>query len=145
MSKTPLEIAILFGKESTGLTNEEIELADIILRIPTSEKYPTLNLSHACSIILYELYKKVNNLKIGRGENPVVLADKKDRNVLYQIIQDLIQILKIHTHKKDNVLFAFKNIFERALISKKELSLILGVFSKINFILKNSKIYQEKK
>ncbi|MHA2326452.1 MAG: RNA methyltransferase, partial [Promethearchaeota archaeon] len=35
ISKKPLEIAILFGKESRGLTNEEINLADLIIRIPT--------------------------------------------------------------------------------------------------------------
>ena len=62
-SKKPLNIAILFGKESRGLTNEEIKLADIILRIPTGNEYPALNLSHACAIILYELFKKINDSK----------------------------------------------------------------------------------
>jgi len=144
-SIAPLEVALIFGKESRGLTNEEIELADILIRIPTSDKYPTLNLSHACNIILYEIFKKINNISLGRGENPVILADKEDRKILYNIIKNLIEKLKIRTHKKENVLYAFKNVFERSLISKKELSLILGVFSKVESILKNKRLYEKKK
>ena len=142
-SKKPLNIAILFGKESRGLTNEEIKLADIILRIPTGFEYSALNLSHACAIILYELFMKINVVKIGRGEKPVLLADKEDRNLLYSFIKDLIEKLKIRSYKEENVYLAFQNIFERALMSKKELSLITGLFSKLNSILKDIRLYEK--
>lgn len=139
----PLKIAILFGKESRGLTNQEIEIADILLRIPTGNIYPSLNLSHACGIVLYEIFKKINYITLGRGINPIVLADKEDRLIFYSIIENLIKELKIRTHKKENVLFAFKNIFERAIITKKELSLTMGVFSKLNSIISNLNLYKK--
>ena len=142
ISKNRLQIALLFGKESKGLTNEEIRHADLILRIPTSTKYPALNLSHACGIILYEIFKKINTLDIGRGKNPVLLADKDDRLVLLNIIKNIISILKIRIHKEKNVYFAFRNIFGRVLMSKKELSLITGLFSKVNSIIGNLKLYE---
>lgn len=142
ISEKPLNIAILFGKESRGLTNEEIRLADVLLRIPASEEYPSLNLSHGCGIILYEIFKKINILSIGRGKKPVLLADKKDRIVLYTFINDIIEQLKIRTFREDNVFQAFKNVFERAFISKKELSLILGLFSKVDSILKEVRPYE---
>ena len=132
ISFKPLKIAILFGKESRGLTNEEISLADILLRIPTNIGYSALNLSHACGIILYEIFKKINVLNIGRGINPVLIADKEDRLMLFNIIKEIIEKLKIRSYKKENVYFAFRNIFGRRLMSKKELSLILGLFSKVN-------------
>ncbi|GAI86336.1 unnamed protein product, partial [marine sediment metagenome] len=47
-----------------------------ILRIPTGESYPSLNLSHACAIILYEIFKKINIINIGRGKHPVELAER---------------------------------------------------------------------
>ncbi|MFX1278256.1 MAG: RNA methyltransferase, partial [Promethearchaeota archaeon] len=75
ISSKPLNIAILFGRESRGLTNEEISLADIILRIPTGTGYPALNISHASAVILYELFKKLYVLNIGRGSHPVLIAD----------------------------------------------------------------------
>ncbi|MFW9881737.1 MAG: RNA methyltransferase, partial [Candidatus Thorarchaeota archaeon] len=102
-SVKPLKIGILFGRESHGLTNEEISLADILLRIPTGTNYSTLNLSHACGIILYEIFKKTHKLKIGRGIHPVLIADKEDRLLLFSIIKEIIEKLKIRSYKKDNV------------------------------------------
>jgi len=141
ISKKPLNIALLFGKESSGLTNEEISIADILIRIPTGDDYPTLNLSHACGIILYEIFKKITNIRLGRGENPSLIADKKDRLLLYKFIKNIIDTLKIQSHRENNFYYAFKNVFERALMTKKELSLITGLFSKIESILKDLKLY----
>ena len=143
VSENPLNIAILFGKESRGLTNEEISFADILIRIPTGDIYPTLNLSHACGIILYEIFKKINTLNIGRGEKPVLLADKEDRQLLYSLVKNIIKKLNVRQYKEENMFFAFKNIFERSFMSKKELSLITSLFSKLDSILKNIELYDK--
>ncbi|MCK4285853.1 MAG: TrmJ/YjtD family RNA methyltransferase [Candidatus Lokiarchaeota archaeon] len=140
-SPKPLKIAILFGRESRGLDNEEIGLVDVILRIPTGSSYPTLNISHACGIILYEIFKKVNRVNIGRGKNPVLLASRENRQSLLKIVEELIEKLKVRTHKKEKVYFAFRNVFERAFMSRKELSLITGIFSKVESILEHKKLY----
>jgi len=142
VSENPLNIAILFGKESRGLTNEEISLADILIRIPTGDTYPTLNLSHACGILLYEIFKKINIINIGRGKKPVLLADKEDRRLLYSFIKSIIKKLNVRQYKEENMFFSFKNIFERSFMSKKELSLTTGFFSKIDSILNNIDIYE---
>ncbi|MHA2181231.1 MAG: RNA methyltransferase [Promethearchaeota archaeon] len=142
-SPKPLKIAILFGRESRGLDNEEIALVDVILRIPTGSSYPTLNISHACGIILYEIFRKVTKINIGRGKNPVLLASRENRQALLKIVENLIEKLKIRAHKKEKVYFAFRNIYERAFMSRKELSLITGVFSKIESILKGLDLYEK--
>jgi len=51
-------IGLVFGREGTGLNNQELGLCDSIVTIPTAEEYQTLNLSHAATIIFYELYKE---------------------------------------------------------------------------------------
>ena len=135
ISENPLHIALLFGKESRGLTNDEIGLSDILLRIPTGEEYSALNLSHAVAIILYELFKKLYIINIGRGKKPVLLADREDRQVLYNLIVSLLEKVKTKDFKKQNAHKAFKNIFERGFMSKKELSLIMGLFSKLDILL----------
>ena len=48
-------LAIIFGREDRGLTNSELLLANKIFKIPTSQNNPSLNLSHAVSIVLYEI------------------------------------------------------------------------------------------
>ena len=143
ISQKPLSIAIVFGKESHGLTNDEIEIADLLIRIPSDDDYPTLNISHACGIILYEIFNKIHNITIGRGIKPVLLATKNDKQILYNTIKNLSKSLKIRTYTAENVIFAFKNVFERAFVSKKELNLILGVFSKLNSLLKRREIYED--
>lgn len=142
ISQKPLSIAIVFGKESHGLTNEEIEVADLLIRIPANDEYPTLNISHACGIILYEIYNKIHNITIGRGIKPVLLANKNDKQILYNAVKNLSESLIIRPYTAENVVLAFKNVFERAFVSKKELNLILGVFSKLNSLLKKRKIYE---
>lgn len=144
-SQKSLNIAVLFGKESRGLTNEELDLIDILLRIPASESYPTLNLSHAVGIILYELYRKLHSIPLGRGENPVLLSDKEDRQILYQHIQELIRKIKIRNFREKDTLQALKNIIERAMMTNRELTLILGLFSKLNSLLKDVELFDDEK
>ena len=48
-------IALVFGRESSGLTNKELQLCDIVSVIPSHTPYPSLNLSHAVMIYAYEL------------------------------------------------------------------------------------------
>ncbi|EME31279.1 tRNA/rRNA methyltransferase [Galdieria sulphuraria] len=48
--------AVVFGRESSGLTNDELKLAHRFLKIPASEDYPVLNLAMAVGIVCYELY-----------------------------------------------------------------------------------------
>lgn len=51
-------VAIVFGRESTGLTNEELRFCQKILSIPVSPEYSSLNLSHAVGIVAYEWFIK---------------------------------------------------------------------------------------
>ena len=51
------KIALIFGPEGKGLSQEELICCDLLTSIPTWEGYPIMNLSHSVSVILYELYK----------------------------------------------------------------------------------------
>lgn len=141
----PLKIAILFGRESRGLTNDELELTDLLLRIPASKEYPTLNLAQACGIILYELFKKLHVITIGRGKSPVLLANRKDRQLFYKILKSLIKRFKIRNYRSQNAFLAFKNVIERSFISKKELSLIIGFFTKISHLTEDVDLFPHSK
>lgn len=53
----PEKIAILFGREDIGLLQDELNLCDVLITVPTGEEYPILNLSHAATIVMYEFYQ----------------------------------------------------------------------------------------
>ncbi|MFN9958320.1 MAG: RNA methyltransferase, partial [bacterium] len=50
-------VALLFGNERTGLTNSELSLAHMLLRIPANPQYSSLNLAMAVQVVAYELYR----------------------------------------------------------------------------------------
>lgn len=55
------KISIIFGRESSGLTNHELSLADYIITIPTSSINPSMNIAHSVAIIAYEISKIVTS------------------------------------------------------------------------------------
>tara|TARA_B100000212_G_scaffold297696_1_gene241571 strand:- start:236 stop:613 length:378 start_codon:yes stop_codon:yes gene_type:complete len=54
-------LAIIFGREDRGLTNRELLMAHKVFTVKTNKNFPSLNLSHAVSIVLYELSKNLKN------------------------------------------------------------------------------------
>jgi tRNA/rRNA methyltransferase len=124
-------IGLVFGRESTGLTNEELILTDFSIRIPSNPEYATLNLSHAVGIVLYELYSKIKTVKRAQ----VIPASKKDKDLLNDLIENVMKRIPLQSYRYERSYHAFKNLLGRAFISKKELTLIYGIFNKLEVIL----------
>ena len=51
------KLGIIFGPEASGLSNDEVNCADYLVKIPTNEKFSSLNLSHSVIIFCFELFK----------------------------------------------------------------------------------------
>src|SRR5439155_23536632 len=60
-------IALLFGREDFGLLDEELRQCDLLVKVPASTGYPILNLSHAATILLYELFGPATSRKVPRA------------------------------------------------------------------------------
>ncbi len=56
--KSNATVALVLGRDDTGLTSEEMEKCDAVAYIPTSPRYPVLNISHALAILLYLLNRE---------------------------------------------------------------------------------------
>ena len=117
-------IGLLFGREDYGLFNEEIAKSDVMIKIPSSETYPTLNLSHSVGIVLYSIfnnnYSKKNKRKIGRIE----------KEKLSEYINLLLDEIGYPEHKKEKTKIMIKRILGRSLPSKWEYHTLMGILSK---------------
>ena len=72
--------AVIFGAERSGLTNEELETAHALIRIPASELYPSLNLAMAVQLVTYELYRAHGAAAPAiSGAAPLATAQAMDR------------------------------------------------------------------
>jgi TrmH family RNA methyltransferase len=118
-------IGLIFGREDYGLFNEEIALCDVMIKIPTSEKYPSLNLSHAVGIVLYSLYLKRDIL-----QKAVRYLDKIEKEKLFSFFSEILKEINYPVHKIENTEVMFKRIMGRAMPSKWEYHTLMGVLSK---------------
>lgn len=129
------KVAILFGNERTGLTNKQIDLCDILTYIPTSDDYPSMNLSHAVAVFLYEIRRNENIRTI-----KYPLATKKEKDEILKFVNELLKISELKGIKLNHSLIVFKRLIDRAYLSKREAKTLLGTFARIrNYILKNLK------
>lgn len=127
------KIAILFGREGDGLSNEEIEMCDITVSIPTDPGYPIMNISHAAAVILYEVFKNRNNFPVEGLEESTAL----EKEYLIKDMEEMISKLDIPDHKKRNGLRVFKNIINRAFITGREAHTFKGILRRLNMKIKD--------
>jgi len=123
-------VALIFGRESSGLTNLEIENCDLLVTIPASRVYNVLNLSTAVSITLYELFQQEQ-----RGRE-LRLATSITRQRLLEQFELLVNRSGTPMHKRKLAARAFRNIASRSFLSRREASLLIGVFRKAALKLK---------
>jgi len=123
--KLPQKLAIVFGRESQGLSNEEVNLVDFVVTIPTPKKYPTLNLSHSVTIILYELANKTST-------EHIQLASKAEKDQIMKHINNIINKLTFTTpSKKQTQKTIWKRIFSKSFLTKREAFAVIGFLKKL--------------
>ncbi len=112
-------IALVFGRESRGLTNAELRKCDIVLNIPTSNEYKSMNLSHAVAVVLYELFGRKKPKRKARGN---------EKKTLINLFSKLANSLGLRN--PENAIKMFKNVISRAIISGSEAKGIAVVFKR---------------
>ncbi|MFN3505253.1 MAG: RNA methyltransferase [Caldimicrobium sp.] len=116
------KIAILFGNERLGLSNEDLFYCDKVITIPTTEK-ASLNVSQAVVIILYEIFQAAGKLELKRPE----LATQKEINLMFKLIEATLKEIDYLPH--ENTLLWLTNI-RRFLTSRelttREVKIIMG-------------------
>ena len=131
--------AVVFGREDRGLTNEELGLCNLHVHIPSSDEYPSLNLSQAIQIIAYEIRLKAlsNEGKLKKQEWDVPLAENAEIEKLIEHFDELMQ--EVEFYKTDNprqLLRRVRRFFKRSKLDHIEANVFRGVFAAIQKKLK---------
>ena len=128
------KLALLFGREDYGLTNDVLRRCDIVVTIPANPEYPVLNLSHAAIIFFYELYnvrrRKARLLKRASGE-------AKERLMRY--FAELLEEINYPVHKRERSLLVFRRLIGRSFASEREVTVLYGVFRRTIKVIRASK------
>lgn len=124
--KPKANIALIFGRESSGLNNKEIQEMDFIVTIPTSKKYHSMNLSHAVTIILYELFDQEN---ITSHIKPV---GEKELEQMQKMLNQILDKIEFKTkEKKETQKKVWKRIFSKSFMTKREAFAVMGLLKKL--------------
>ncbi|MCX9013479.1 MAG: RNA methyltransferase [Candidatus Methanoperedens sp.] len=116
-------VSLLFGREDDGLSNEELELCDMVVYIPTSPEYTSMNLSHAVAVVLYELSD------IEGGET--FLAGHFDIELLYEHVGDVLADIDYKEHKENKTQMMVQRILGRAELTTREVYTLRGILRRI--------------
>jgi TrmH family RNA methyltransferase len=113
------KVAILFGRENRGLSNDEVRRCDLICTIPASQDYPILNISHAVGIICYEL------ADLPKGT--YTLAERDEMERLYEHLDRFLDRIDHPDFKRKNTLLMARRILGRTRLTAREVSTIHGI------------------
>jgi len=123
------KIAILFGREDSGLTNKEILDCDFIVNIPAS-KYSALNISHAAAIVFYELFKEQGKKELAKK---IPSITKKEKDIILKLIDGKLKKMSFETpQKRETQRRLWKRIIGKAMLTKREAFALLGFLKKLN-------------
>lgn len=123
------KVGLIIGREGDGMYNEELQKCDIIVTIPTSKKYPTMNVSHAATVILYELFKNSNKPKVGEHIKP---ATKEDKERIFKFFNEILNKLEFTSENKKNTQkLVWKKLIGKSNLTKRELMALYGFLRKI--------------
>ncbi len=124
------KVAIIFGNERTGLTDEQLDMCTMGVTIPSSDEFGSLNLSHAVQIICYTLYRQnlKNEYQDFRGFTPISL-NRVD--IAVQNITDNMQKIGFFKMpgRKDMEEF-WRSLLSRAALSEGEIKYLEKIFTK---------------
>ncbi|MEX2354130.1 MAG: RNA methyltransferase [Gammaproteobacteria bacterium] len=133
-AKKPSEVAIVFGRERTGLTNEELDVCHKMIVIPANPGFSSLNLASAVQLVSYELCKLVSGTA-NRDEANVTDIERvtaEDLDHLYAHLQDcLVEIGFLDLDKPRRLMRRLKKLFNRAGLDQNEYNILRGILTAV--------------
>ncbi len=128
------KVGLMFGPESSGLSNQDLSYSNYILQIPTSKYFKSLNLSHSVTIICYEIFKFYNSKQLNKLGKKLEIAKKSKISSMINHLFNLLETKQffIPKEKKHSMLLNINNLIYRLEPNDKELRILASIFSSLN-------------
>jgi TrmH family RNA methyltransferase len=118
-------LSVVFGPEASGLTNQELSLCHVRVRIPTSAEHPSLNLAQAVLVLAYELH--VSGTAAAPVEGPPLASAGEIEDAVQDLRSALLGIGYLNPAQPDEVMAELRGIVLRARPTPREVTLLRGV------------------
>jgi len=127
------QVAILFGREDRGLTNEELQVCNLHLNIPTSDAYSSLNLAMAVQIVAYELRMLASATElpesdVDQWDAPFAALDDMERFYTH-LEETLVDIEFLDPAAPRQLMSRRRRLYNRVRLDEMELNILRGILT----------------
>jgi TrmH family RNA methyltransferase len=131
-------VALVFGRESSGLSNEELEYCNVVLQIPTNPEFSSLNVASAVQILCYEFIQlleledadKIDVESSDKEKTRLATAD--EMNYFYDHLeQSMIDVGFLNPEQPRKLMRRLKSLFNRAHLDENEVSILRGFLAAV--------------
>lgn len=131
-------VALLFGSEKFGLSNEDMSRCHFLIRIPTREEHESMNLGQAVAVCLYELIRSGRAADLQPREIGLAKAEERERftELLLELLRESGYMQELTAASSENKL---RRMVVRLGLQQRDAFVWLGMFRQILWKLKNSR------
>ena len=127
------QVAVLFGREDRGLTNDELKVCNLHLNIPTSGAYSSLNLAMAVQIVCYELRMLLAQPQLPSSEDeqwdaPFATRENMERFYTH-LEQTLTEIEFLDPAAPRQLMSRLRRLYSRVRLDEMELNILRGILT----------------
>lgn len=127
------QVAILFGREDRGLTNEELQLCNLHVNIPTSDGYSSLNLAMAVQILCYELHSlsvasQLPDAADAQWDTPFSTQENMERFYAH-LEQTLVELEFLDPAAPRQLMSRLRRLYSRVRLDEMELNILRGILT----------------
>jgi len=128
-----VKAALVFGREDKGLKTEELDLCQYFITLPTDEAYPSMNLSHATTVCMYEVRKRLTGSAPQSIEERVPATNEALERMLRHMQQTLLDIEYLDPLSPDHLLRTYRRIFGQSGLTDRDVNVLQGLWSRIDW------------
>lgn len=127
--------AIVFGRESSGLTNAELTLTQTHIQIPTNPSFSSLNLGAAVQVVTYEIFTVTRPVErtvtVVAETDPAATADELN-GFIDHLRSIMIRVKFLNPRQPKKLMGRLRHLFYRAALTKTEVNILRGLLSAID-------------
>lgn len=125
--------SLVLGRDTTGLTNQELALCDVVTTVETGTDYKTLNVSHSAAILLYLAWRSSRRAAGGREGGSRASGERREAFAKYAY--ELALTSGMQRHRADRVVQVAKRVALKSEVSSKELGLLVSLMRRAELAL----------
>lgn len=137
------KVALVFGREDRGLTNEELQLCNLHVNIPANEEYSSLNLAMAVQVLCYELRMtaldgELSGNPLEEWDQPPATADALERYMVH-LEETLLELGFLKADAPKQLMTRLRRLYTRARPDEMEVNILRGILTSTQYQIRQHK------